>query len=97
MEIRKALREKLYAEIHEYKDDILKKNKEDIIESVFEMDQHIIIYEVLLDSIETFPDEFIEKLLNEPLGAISSIYQAWIKEHGDSYDEIKKYILEEVV
>ncbi len=86
------------SELEKFKSEMLAKSKNDILGTSYMIELYIIIYEVLMANAESIPEKVLAFLIDEASdkGIIKTLYDSWLLSKGDSYNEVEKYILEEV-
>lgn len=94
--LRALLGMKLNNEIHAFRDEELGLEREDILGDCFKINMYIIIYEVLIENMNTMRKSVMRELLDQQDNIIDRIYESWIETYGDDYERIKCFVEKEV-
>lgn len=97
MLIRTLFCKKISEELKEFKTSVLKTEKESIYSESYRIEVYVNIYEILMELAEKLPETVMLLLLKQSTGIIASLYEKWLKREDSSYEELKEYVLEEVV
>lgn len=96
MLVRALFCRKISDELREFKESVLTKEKECIYGESYRIEVYVNIYEILMELAEKMPETVMLLLLKQTTGIIASLYAEWLKREDSSYEELKKYVLEEV-
>lgn len=83
--LRELFCEKIALELERYKRKMLKRKPEIILESAYQIDSVINIYEILLEKSREFSEEALKNMLIFP-NLLAHFYVEWMKQE-DSYNE----------
>ena len=93
--MRNHLSDRIYGEYQAYKASILGLSNVEILDKSYEFDVMTIFYEILIERIEQFPDDIVQKLL-EHKNVLMELYERWLKKDDKNYAELEQHVLDEV-
>ena len=93
--LRKFLRKKAYErisrELARFKERMIKQPPEKIYEAAYEIDNHICIYEQLVEKIENFTETQLRKLLQLP-NVLGLFYDEWLSVEDSRNEELSNAV-----
>lgn len=87
---------RLSQELRTFRDEELGLDKDEILGDCFKINMFIVIYEILIESMNQMKKGTISELLDRQGNIISQIYESWLEENGDDYERIKQFVEKEV-
>ena len=95
-ELRDLLSKRLYIELQLFRDSMLRKEKEDIFQSSYEIEIYVNLYEIFMIHIEDLDIDTIRSLLGLAFGILEHIYQEWLSRQDGFFDELREYACDEL-
>ena len=95
-ELRDLLSKRLYIELQLFKDSMLRKEKEDIFQSSYEIEIYVNLYEIFLAHIANLGEDAVRRLLGLNFGILEFVYRGWLSREDGFYDELRSYACEEL-
>ena len=95
-DLRDLLSTRLYIELQMFKDSMIRKEKEDIFKSSYEIEIYVNLYEIFMVHIGNLDVDTIRRLLNLKFGIMEHIYQEWLSQEDGFFDELKEYACDEL-
>ena len=89
--LRDLLSKRLYIELQLFKDSMLRKGKEDIFKSSYEIEIYVNLYEIFMIYIADLKAETLRRLLNLKSGIMEHIYQEWLSQEDSFFNELREY------
>lgn len=89
--LRDLLSKRLYIELQLFKDSMLRKGKEDIFKSSYEIEIYVNLYEIFMIYIADLKAETLRRLLNLKFGIMEHIYQEWLSQEDSFFNELREY------
>lgn len=97
MLIRALFCKKISEELKEFKNSVLKKEKESIYSESYRIEVYVNIYEILMEQAEKLPETVLAVWLKWSTGILAFLYDRWLKIEDSSYEELKKYVEGEMI
>lgn len=95
-ELRDLLSKRLYIELQLFRDSMLRKEKEDIFKSSYEIEVYVNLYEIFMVHLENLDIDTIRRLLNLKFGIMEHLYQEWLSRDDSFFDELKAFACDEL-
>ena len=95
-ELRDLLSKRLYIELQLFRDSMLRKEKEDIFKSSYEIEIYVNLYEIFMVHLENLDIDTIRRLLNLKFGIMEHLYQEWLSRDDSFFDELKAFACDEL-
>lgn len=93
--VRKRFCKKIYEEYVQFRANMLKKSKKDILGEAYKIDVFANLYEILVEKSETLSDEILKNLINIS-GLLDILYDCWLKKADGWFDELLKHVEDEL-
>lgn len=94
--IKKRFIKKIYEELQEYKNSILKQSTEIVYGESYRIEIISTLYEILLEKADSISDTVLLSLLEQSTGILEMIYQDWLKKEDSSYQELVEHVDKEL-
>ena len=95
-ELRDLLSKRLYIELQLFRDSMLRKEKEDIFKSSYEIEIYVNLYEIFMVHLENLDIDTMRRLLNLKFGIMEHLYQEWLSRDDSFFDELKAFACDEL-
>ena len=95
-ELRDLLSKRLYIELQLFRDSMLRKEKEDIFKSSYEIEVYVNLYEIFMVHTEDLEADTMRRLLNLKFGIMEHLYQEWLSRDDSFFDELRAFACDEL-
>ena len=95
--MRDLLSKRLYIELQLFKDSVLRKEKEDIFQSSYEIEIYVNLYEIFMMHIGKLDIGTMRRLLGLAFGILEHAYQEWLSREDGFFDELSEYARDELI
>ena len=95
-ELRDLLSKRLYIELQLFRDSMLRKEKEDIFKSSYEIEIYVNLYEIFMVHLENLDIDTMRRILNLKFGIMEHLYQEWLSRDDSFFDELKAFACDEL-
>ena len=89
--LRDLLSKRLYIELQLFRDSMLRKEKEDIFKSSYEIEIYVNLYEIFMVHLENLDIDTMRRILNLKFGIMEHLYQEWLSRDDSFFDELKAF------
>ena len=89
--LRDLLSKRLYIELQLFRDSMLRKEREDIFKSSYEIEIYVNLYEIFMVHIDNLDIGIMRRLLNLKFGIMEHLYQEWLSRDDSFFDELKAF------
>lgn len=89
--LRDLLSKRLYIELQLFKDAVLRREKEDIIKSSYEIEIYLNLYEIFMMHIDSLDADTIRRLMCLKFGILEHTYQEWLSREDSFFEELRAY------
>lgn len=94
--IKERFIKKIYQELQEYKNTILKQSTATIYRESYQIKIVSTLYEILLEKADSISNTVLLHLLEQSSGILEMIYQDWLKKENSSYQELTEHVEREL-
>ena len=95
-EIKELFYKRIYAELLNFKNDMLTQDKEIIYRSSYKIEFFINVYEILVDQAEKQSEAVLYRLVYQCTGILDSLYEEWLRMEDNTFSELKEYVFNEL-
>ena len=95
-ELRDLLSKRLYIELQLFRDSMLRKEKEDIFKSSYEIEIYVNLYEIFMVHLENLDIDTMRRILNLKFGIMEHLYQEWLSRDDSFFDELRAFACDEL-
>ena len=95
-ELRDLLSKRLYIELQLFRDSMLRKEREDIFKSSYEIEIYVNLYEIFMEHIGNLDIDTMRRLLNLKFGIMEHLYQEWLSRDDSFFDELRAFACDEL-
>lgn len=96
MGIKELFLKRIYAELTNFKKEMLKLSKKAIYKESYKIEIYVNLYEILKEQAEYMSEGSLWRLILQPSGILGSLYELWLKEEDSFVQELTDFIKEEV-
>lgn len=94
--LRDLLSKRLYIELQLFRDSMIRKEKEDIFRSSYEIEIYMNLYDIFMVHIGKLDTGTIRRLLGLNFGILEHIYQEWLTREDGFFNELEAYACDEL-
>ena len=94
--IKELFYKRIYAELLNFKNDMLTQDKEIIYRSSYKIEFFVNVYEILVDQVEKQSDAVLYRLVYQCTGILESLYEEWLRMEDNAFSELREYIHNEL-
>lgn len=95
-EIKELFYKRIYAELLNFKNDMLTQDKEIIYRSSYKIEFFVNVYEILVDQAEKQSEAVLYRLVYQCTGILDSLYEEWLRMEDNTFSELKEYVFNEL-
>ena len=95
-EIKELFYKRIYAELLNFKNDMLTQDKEIIYRSSYKIEFFVNVYEILVDQAEKQSEAVLYRLVYQCTGILDSLYEEWLRMEDNAFSELQEYIHNEL-
>ena len=95
-ELRDLLSKRLYIELQLFRDSMLRKEREDIFKSSYEIEVYVNLYEIFMVHLENLDIDTMRRILNLKFGIMEHLYQEWLSRDDSFFDELRAFACDEL-
>ena len=94
--IKELFYKRIYAELLNFKNDLLAQDKEIIYRSSYKIEFFINVYEILVDQAEKQSEAVLYRLVYQCTGILDSLYEEWLRMEDNAFSELQEYVHNEL-
>ena len=94
--IKELFYKRMYAELLNFKNDMLIQDKEIIYRSSYKIEFFVNVYEILVDQAEKQSDAVLYRLVYQCTGILDSLYEEWLRMEDNAFSELQEYVHNEL-
>lgn len=94
--IKELFYKRIYAELLNFKKDMLTQDKEIIYRSSYKIEFFANIYEILVDQAEKQSEAVLYRLVYQCTGIMESLYEEWLRMEDNAFSELQEYVHNEL-
>jgi len=94
--IKELFYKRIYAELLNFKNDMLTQDKEIIYRSSYKIEFFVNVYEILVDQAEKQSEAVLYRLVYQCTGILDSLYEEWLRMEDNTFSELKEYVFNEL-
>ena len=94
--IKELFYKRIYAELLNFKNDMLTQDKEIIYRSSYKIEFFVNVYEILVDQVEKQSDAVLYRLVYQCTGILESLYEEWLRMEDNAFSELQEYVHNEL-
>lgn len=94
--IRELFYRRIYAELINFKNDILSQDKESIYRSAYKIEFFASVYEILVERAEKLSEADLYCLVYQRGSIIEALYEKWLKQEDHAFLELQDYVHQEL-
>lgn len=94
--IKELFYKRIYAELLNFKNDLLAQDKEIIYRSSYKIEFFVNVYEILVDQAEKQPEAVLYRLVYQCTGILESLYEEWLRMEDNAFSELQEYVHSEL-
>lgn len=94
--IKELFYKRIYAELLNFKNDMLTQDKEIIYRSSYKIEFFVNVYEILVDQAEKQSEAVLYRLVYQCTGILESLYEEWLRMEDNAFSELQEYIFNEL-
>lgn len=94
--IKELFYKRIYAEILNFKNDMLTQDKEIIYRSSYKIEFFANVYEILVDQAEKQSEAVLCRLVYQCTGILESLYEEWLQKEDNAFYELQEYVHNEL-
>lgn len=94
--IKELFYKRIYAEILNFKNDMLTQDKEIIYRSSYKIEFFVNVYEILVDQAEKQSEDVLYRLVYQCTGILESLYEEWLRMEDNAFSELQEYVHNEL-
>jgi len=94
--IKELFCKRIYAELLNFKNDMLTQDKEIIYRSSYKIEFFVNVYEILVDQAEKQSEAVLYRLVYQCTGILDSLYEEWLRMEDNTFSELKEYVFNEL-
>lgn len=95
-EIKELFYKRIYAELLNFKNDMLTQDKEIIYRSSYKIEFFVNVYEILVDQAEKQSEAVLYRLVYQCTGILDSLYEEWLRMEDNTFSELQEYVHNEL-
>ena len=95
-EIKELFYKRIYAELLNFKNDMLTQDKEIIYRSSYKIEFFVNVYEILVDQAEKQSEAVLYRLVYQCTGLLDSLYEEWLRMEDNAFSELQEYVHNEL-
>lgn len=94
--IKELFYKRIYAELLNFKNDLLTQDKEIIYRSSYKIEFFTNVYEILVDQAEKQSEAVLYRLVYQCTGILDSLYEEWLRMEDNAFSELQEYVFNEL-
>ena len=94
--IKELFYKRIYAELLNFKNDMLTQDKEIIYRSSYKIEFFVNVYEILVDQAEKQSEAVLYRLVYQCTGILDSLYEEWLRMEDNAFSELQEYVHNEL-
>ena len=94
--IKELFYKRIYAELLNFKNDLLAQDKEIIYRSSYKIEFLTNVYEILVDQAEKQSEAVLYRLVYQCTGILDSLYEEWLRMEDNAFSELQEYVHNEL-
>ena len=94
--IKELFYKRIYAELLNFKNDMLTQDKEIIYRSSYKIEFFVNVYEILVDQVEKQSEAVLYRLVYQCTGILDSLYEEWLRMEDNAFSELQEYVHNEL-
>lgn len=94
--IKELFYKRIYAELLNFKNDMLTQDKEIIYRSSYKIEFFVNVYEILVDQAEKQSEAVLYRLVYQCTGILDSLYEEWLRTEDNAFSELQEYVHNEL-
>ena len=94
--IKELFYKRIYAELLNFKNDMLTQDKEIIYRSSYKIEFFVNVYEILVDQAEKQSEAVLYRLVYQCTGILESLYEEWLRMEDNTFSELQDYVYKEL-
>lgn len=94
--IKELFYKRIYAELLNFKNDMLTQDKEIIYRSSYKIEFFVNVYEILVDQVEKQSEAVLYRLVYQCTGILESLYEEWLRREDNAFSELQDYVYKEL-
>ena len=94
--IKELFCKRIYAELLNFKNDMLTQDKEIIYRSSYKIEFFVNVYEILVDQAEKQSEAVLYRLVYQCTGILDSLYEEWLRMEDNAFSELQEYVHNEL-
>lgn len=94
--IKELFYKRIYAELLNFKNDMLTQDKEIIYRSSYKIEFFVNVYEILVDQAEKQSEAVLYHLVYQCTGILDSLYEEWLRMEDNAFSELQDYVYKEL-
>lgn len=94
--IKELFYKRIYAELLNFKNDMLTQDKEIIYRSSYKIEFFVNVYEILVDQAEKQSEAVLYRLVYQCTGILESLYEEWLRMEDNAFSELQDYVYKEL-
>ena len=94
--IKELFYRRIYAELLNFKNDMLQQEKEIIYRSSYKIEFFSNVYEILVDQAEKQSEAVLCRLVYQRTGILEGLYQEWLRLEDNAFSELQEYVYREM-
>ena len=94
--IKELFYKRIYAELLNFKNDMLTQDKEIIYRSSYKIEFFVNVYEILVDQAEKQSEDVLYRLVYQCTGILESLYEEWLRMEDNAFSELQEYVHNEL-
>lgn len=94
--IKELFYKRIYAELLNFKNDMLTQDKEIIYRSSYKIEFFVNVYEILVDQAKKQSEAVLYRLVYQCTGILESLYEEWLRMEDNAFSELQEYVHNEL-